>query len=192
MLFGGCSIAAGATSLTKEATIEVLKVNPSDASTTVADWNGKRTVFVDFPDPPNRVEDRQAMAIPRDDQERQLFAVQAIAGPESSAVHVTTGEHEGGLPDVAAIGFANADRDAAKELIVILTWNTKHYDVEGTFYEVRLFDDLKPGQAELTSLESLSKHLGSECDCYWRDGTEKHFRFKTIAAVKRELRRLGF
>jgi hypothetical protein len=31
-----------------------------------------------------------------------------------------------------------------------------------------------------------------ECDCTWDDGTSKHFRFKTMASIKAELKRLGY
>lgn len=123
---------------------------------------------------------------------RMLFVVHRGARGRLQQTRVTAIEEEGGPPEIAAIGFANADRDRALELVVIATWPQKHYDYEGSFYEVRLFDDLKPGQAELRPLNALTAHFGLACDCDWRDGTHKRYRFKTINAVKSELRRLGF
>jgi hypothetical protein len=38
----------------------------------------------------------------------------------------------------------------------------------------------------------FSTHFGTVCDCNWRDGKSKRFQFKTIAAVKAELRKLGY
>jgi hypothetical protein len=57
------------------------------------------------------------------------------------------GEEDGGIADIAAIGFANADKNPAKELIVILKWNQQHAFELGTAYEVRIFDDARPGQS---------------------------------------------
>lgn len=105
---------------------------------------------------------------------------------------VTIGEQEGGIPDVAAIGFANADRDKARELIVILAWRVAHYDVDGTLYEVRIFDDLKEGQETLTQLTSQSDLFGGECDCTWRDGQVRHVAYKDIASIKKRLKQAGY
>jgi len=157
----------------------VLRIPDSgDPNVIAADWNGVPTLFVDY-------------ETTGDNPDRLLVALQRQPDGAYRAIQVTDGEQEGGTPDIAAIGFANADRDPAKELIVILTWNQAHYDVGGTLYEVRLFDDPKPGQISLTQLK-LSGHFGSECDCTWRDGSSKHYPFKTIAAVKAELKRLGY
>jgi hypothetical protein len=63
--------------------------------------------------------------------------------------------------------------------------------VSGTLCEVRIFDAPKPDHLALNLLK-ISDHFGFECDCEWRDGRRRHFRFKTIAAVKTELKRLGY
>jgi len=152
--------------------------NDADPHTTAASWNGIPTLFVDY-------------ETTGEYPERPLVALQRRPNGEYRIIKVTIGEQEGGTPDVVALGFANADRDPAKELIVILAWPQVHYDVEGTLYEVRIFDDPKPDQEALTLLK-VSQKLGSACDCGWRDGTMKHVRFKTIAAVKAELKRLGY
>jgi len=152
--------------------------NDADPHTTAATWSGIPTLFVDY-------------ETPGDDPERPLVALQQQPDGRYRTIQVTLGEQEGGTPDIAAIGFARADPHPAKKLIVILAWAQRHYDVEGTLYEVRIFDNPKPDQKALT-LVKLSQHFGSECDCGWRDGTTKHFRFKTIAAVKAELKRLGY
>ena len=46
---------------------------------------------------------------------------------------IGTFEPEGGPPQIEAVFFANADRDKAKELIVICSWPQRHYDVWGHF-----------------------------------------------------------
>jgi len=153
---------------------------PKDAEphTTLAAWNGVPTLFVDY-------------KTDEADPERPLVALQRQAAGDYRAIQVTLGEQEGGTPNILAIGFANADRDPDRELIVILAWPQVHYDFSGTLYEVRLFDAPKPGQAELALLP-VSGKFGSGCECGRRDGPDEHYRFKTVAAVKAELKRLGY
>jgi len=150
----------------------------SDPHVTSAVWNGVATLFVDY-------------MTPGEYGERPLLALRENPAGQFGKIDITTGEQEGGVPNIAAIGFANADHDAAKELIVILAWAQQHYDSSGTLYEVRIFDDPQPGQTALTLLK-LSDKFGMGCDCASRDGKSTDFRFKTVAAVKAELKRLGY
>lgn len=150
-----------------------------------ASWNGRRTLFADYQR--GELQNNYTVSF------RELFAL--VQQPDGAwrKIAVTTGEEEGGDAEVAAIGFANADRDADRELIVILKWPQQHYDYSGTFYEVRLFDTPVPGKPALTYLEGLSKKFGGVgCECSSREGGDTHYRFKTIAAVKQELKRLGY
>jgi hypothetical protein len=153
---------------------------PAEAvNVTPATWNGRAMIFADY------------LIGPRDEEERQLVMLRE--GDDSPPVSVTTGEQEGGSPDIAAIGFANADRDAAKELIVILAWRIRHYDVSGTLYDVRILDDWKPGQTTLVPVkatERLFDHYA--CDCGRRDGPDQVAKVKTIAAAKQVLKRAGY
>lgn len=146
-------------------------------------WNGRPVMLVDYP---------REMADAPGDREREVVALwRTPTGYEQASV--TTGEQEGGEPTVAAIGFANADRDPADEMIVILTWPVQHYDVTGTLYDVRILDDARPGQARLAELEAISPRFDEHaCDCDRRDEPPERFAFKTVAAVKAELTRLGF
>jgi hypothetical protein len=150
----------------------------ADAHVTTAVWNSVPTLFVDY-------------ETPDEDGERLLLALRETPAGRFGKINVTTGEQEGGVPDIAAVGFANADHDAAKELIVILAWPQRHYDTNGTLYEVRIFDDPRPGQTALTLLK-VSDKFGVGCDCASHDGKSTTFRFKTVAAVKAELKRLGY
>lgn len=152
----------------------------AELNVTSAVWNGGETLFVDY-----------LTDTDEENVERPLLALRRLLSGGYVRLNVTTGEHEGGAPDVAAIGFANADRDSAKELIVILIWRVKHYEVEGEMYEIRIFDDAKAGQATLSPL-TVSQRFDPACDCSRRDGSSERAPFKTIASVKRELKRLGF
>lgn len=152
-----------------------------------ASWNGQATIFADY-------------AITRTNEKgykvetRELVALTRRLDRGWSRHAVTSAEEEGGTAEVAAIGFANADRDADRELIVLLKWPQVHYDYGGAFYEVRLFDTPRPGQPRLTYMKPASRHFGGiGCECDFRDERPSQtFRFKTIAAIKHELRRLGY
>ena len=152
----------------------------AEVETLPAVWNRTPVVFVNY-----------LVARPEETQ-RLLFVVHRDARGDLRQTRVMAIDEEGGPPEIAAIGFANADRDPARELIVIETWPQQHYDYGGAFYEVRIFDDLKPGQLALIPLDRLSKRFPLGCECNWREGKVKHYRFKTIPAVQRELRRIGF
>ncbi len=151
------------------------KLPRGDAHIVAADWNGVPTLFVDF-----------EQHADTESPERPLFALQQEPGGTFRKVLVTMGETEGGSPDVAAIGFANADHDIAKELIVVLAWPEPHYGACGPIYEVRIFDEPKPRSTTLRRLP-VSKHFGQGCG-----EKPQHFRYTTIAAVKAELKRLGY
>lgn len=153
---------------------------PADAvNVTPATWNGRPWVFADY------------LTGKPDEDERQLVMLdeQMARAP----VQVTVGEQEGGAPRILAIGFANADRDKARELIVILAWDIRHYDVSGTMYGIRILDDWKPGQHALrpvAAAERLFKQYA--CDCGRRDGSDTVAKVKTIAAVKQVLKQAGY
>ena len=105
---------------------------------------------------------------------------------------IGTFEPEGGDPQIESVFFANADRDKAKELIVICSWPQRHYDFSGTLYGTFVFDDLKSGSAELKLLESVSRKVSGDCECEWRNGKKRISRYKTAASVRAGLRKLGF
>lgn len=99
---------------------------------------------------------------------------------------------EGGNPVIEAVFFANADTDTTKELIVIASWEQRHYDVNGTLYGTFVFDyDLTKAGSAWNLLEEISDKLDGGCECAWRDGTSKKVKFKTASAIKKELTRLG-
>jgi len=103
-------------------------------------------------------------------------------------------EEEGDTPKIEAVFFANADKDKAKELIVICSWPQRHYDVNGVLYGTFIFDNLRPGAnpTTLVFLEGVSERVSGDCDCEWRDGRKKTSKYKTAASVKAGLKRLGF
>jgi hypothetical protein len=118
--------------------------------------------------------------------------------PESNNTYekilINNFEEEGDTPHIEAVFFANADKDKAKELIVICSYRQRHYDVNGTFYSTFIFDDRRPGTnpTKLSFLEAVSELVSGGCDCEWRDGKKKSSKYKTAASVKLGLKKLGF
>jgi hypothetical protein len=143
-----------------------------------ASWNGVATLFVDY------------VITTKDETERPIVALQRLPDGRYRLVRITIGEEEGGTAVLEAIGFARADHSGDKALITILSWPA----AGGTLYEVRIFAAPRPGQTELTPMK-ISKNFDLGCECSHGGGPPKydaHFRFQTIAAVKRELTRLGY
>jgi len=103
-------------------------------------------------------------------------------------------EEEGATPQIVAVFFANADKDKAKELIVICSYLQRHYDVNGTLYSTFIFDNPLPGAntTQLKFLEDVSERVSGSCDCEWRDGKKKTSKYKTASSVRLGLKRLGF
>jgi hypothetical protein len=176
------SVATSATPISADQAAHLVNGDEADTHVQQAVWNGQDVAFVDFARPASQPEF----------DELALFVVSRNVADELEKAFVTAIEHEGGPPEIAALGFANADRDREKELIVIVTWPQVHYDYGGAFYEVRFFDNLAPGRSALKPLERVSKRFAFGCECTWRDGKIEHYRFRTIAAVKKELLRLGY
>lgn len=152
---------------------------PSDADmhVTAADWNGRSDLFVDY----------------INGNDRDVVALEKSGDGSYRKIDVTTGEEEGGTATLEAIGFAPSKKDNTQKLIVLLSWPVQHADVNGTLYEVRIFDAAKPGQSKLAYLAGPSHHFDTDaCDCDRSDGKPTHYRFRTIAAIKQELRKIGF
>jgi len=168
----------------------------ADAHFLETDWNGKTVVFADYLVVRKGFDAKSKE--PFDITNRVLVALEDTGRGEYRKLDVTVGEEDGGIADIAAIGFANADKDPAKELIVILKWvQSLHAFYEGTEYEVRIFDDAKLGQSGLAYLKPISASFGGPvCDCNYSEDNvhvrKTRARFKTIADVKRHLKQLGF
>jgi hypothetical protein len=99
-------------------------------------------------------------------------------------------EENGGYPEILSVFFANADKDAAKELIILCKYPQQHYDYGGAFYETFIFDN--PAQKpNLVYLDKVSKQFYG-CECGWRNGKTEVAKYKTAAAVKTSLKNMRF
>jgi hypothetical protein len=156
-----------------------------DAHVTAAAWDGTPTLFADY-----------LIHIAGEDN-RLVVALMRQPDGGYRQVQVTVGEVEGGTAHLAALGLARADHSGRQALITILSWNVSHPTlVEGTDYEIRIFAPPRPGQTALT-LMPISHRFAGGCECWHgaeagRRQYHSHARFQTIAAIRRELRRLGY
>lgn len=97
---------------------------------------------------------------------------------------------EGGMPEIISISFANADKDKVKELLVLCTYDQKHYDYSGTFYETFIFDN--PDKSDkLHFFNDLSERFYG-CECSFRNGQVKKAKYKTIKEIKKQLSKMGY
>lgn len=172
--------AAALPSITAGDALRHLKTDVDTANASPIIWNGVPGIMVD------------RLSGPDGAVQRLVELVHRTSDGTLRSIRVTMAEPEGGDAEVEAWGLANADADPALELALILRWPVVHQDVSGTLYEVRLFDDVKAGEAALRPLTRLSAHFGSGCACQERDGRRRSFRYASMTAVRRELARLGY
>ena len=77
-------------------------------------------------------------------------------------------EKDGGYPEILSVFFANADVDAAKELIILCKYPQSHADYNGDFYEIFIFDNPSP-TTQLTYSKKTSDKF-TACECEWSEG----------------------
>lgn len=154
-------------------------------------WNGNSTIIslydITYKLPVQNDPDQQTY------HKIEGFVFSELGENTYSIVTFGTIDTEGGDPLIETVFFANADNDKAKELIIVASWEQKHYDVNGTLYGTYVFDDETIEKTlDLKFLEEISKKLNGGCECNWRNGKNKKAKFKTASEVKRELIRLGY
>ena len=105
-------------------------------------------------------------------------------------------EFEGLNPDmdVAAVFFANADKDRAEELVILGSFGVHSAETMGTYHQTFIFDDIRPGTdpPKLTYLKAISEKVSGGCDCMDEKGGWPAKRYQTAAKVRAGLKRLGF
>jgi hypothetical protein len=99
---------------------------------------------------------------------------------------------EGGEPQIENVFFANCDKDAAKELFLIVSWEQRHFDIRGSLYGTFVYDDLSTNShGELILKKNLSQKLDGGFEGF-RDGENVIAKLKTAKAIRSELKRLGY
>ncbi|MBV9240804.1 MAG: hypothetical protein JO314_02250 [Acidobacteria bacterium] len=147
-------------------------------------WNGKKTIFAFYETQPKD---------PNDTVLEGFVFVPADAD-SYERIHMHTFGVDGGTPQIESVFFANADKDPASELVVIVCWPQVHYDYSGNWYGTVILDDIPAGThpTELKYLEKVSEKVSGGCDCEFRDGRKPDKRFENAAQVKAGLKRLGY
>jgi hypothetical protein len=109
-------------------------------------------------------------------------------------IFINNFEEEGDQPKIESVFFANADKDAARELVVICSWRQQHYDVSGTLYGTYVFDDFSTQAApeKMKLLKGISEKVSGGCDCQYKDGTRGTKKYETAAEVRAGLKKMGF
>lgn len=106
---------------------------------------------------------------------------------------IDTIDSEGGDPKIETVFFANADKDLEQEIVIIASWEQRHYDFGGTLYRTLIFDNvLSDDKKKMNYIKNISEKLDGGCQCDYRDGTSKKAKFKTEDDIKSELIKLGF
>jgi hypothetical protein len=154
-------------------------------------WNSKSVIFAFY---------NQNFKLPKDrDPEQQdylriigtIFLKQGNSGYKR--IIIDTLDTEGGNPSIESFFFANADKDSLKELVIIASWEQRHYDVNGTLYDSTVYDNITGSTGDKLTLKTeISKRIDGGCDCVWQDGRKKTVKFKTAKSIKEELSRLGY
>jgi len=103
---------------------------------------------------------------------------------------------EGDLPVLMAVFFARTAKSGGRDLAVLCSWEIKHYQTEGTAYGAEFYR-LKNSEGRFTveTIEKLNKKFNT-ANMTRVDDDGKRVRekakFKTVADVKRILKRMGF
>lgn len=106
------------------------------------------------------------------------------------AIQFGTIDEEGGYPEVISVFFANADKDKAKELVVLVMHEQRHYDYSGAFYGVFIYDNPDTNSTLRYFGDLSAKFRG--CECGWREGKEEKAKYKTANEVKAGLKKMGY
>jgi hypothetical protein len=154
-------------------------------------WNGKPSILAFY-------NETYKLPIDKDPDQQEYVRILGyvyIHSKDSAydRYFIDTIDTEGGDPKIETVFFANADKDKQKELLIIASWEQIHAAVNGTLYNTRVFDNIgNTKNGKLIKMDKISEKVDGGCDCTWEDGTTKVVKFKTAAAIKSELKKLGY
>ncbi|UPT69330.1 MAG: hypothetical protein M0D53_08830 [Flavobacterium sp. JAD_PAG50586_2] len=97
--------------------------------------------------------------------------------------------------EIRSVFFANADKDAEKELIIISTVTHRlQYLYDGTEYSTLVFDNFEVNKTplELDILYEISEKLSGGFEGYVDAEGNKKAKIKNAEEVKKKLKKLGY
>ena len=180
----------------EESAVDFIKKNVPDGLTftdaltsqvIATDWNAVPSIFGFY---------LRTYKLPGDDEgyEDVIGYVYRQTGNDTyERILIDTFENEGGTAGITAVFFANADKDTARELVILTHRDAHHHDVDGQLYETRIYDNILPGQhtRKLTYLQNASQKVSGGFDGY-REGENVHSKFKTAKEVRAGLKQAGY
>lgn len=151
-------------------------------------WDGRTRVIIAFY-AAKHVERVDGQLQPEPCVEGYIFVPTLAAGYRR--LFLDRYEQEGADASIASVFFANADHDPARELVVLCQWPQRHYQVAGTLYQARFYDNPAAAATRLAPLTALDKLLTSEFDGTNEEG--KHTaKYQSAAAIRQKLKQLGY
>lgn len=102
---------------------------------------------------------------------------------------------EGADAEIRSVFFANADKDAQKELVILCAWDqSRHYGISGALYQAYIYDDIKEGNKTeaLHALTGFEKIFDMEFDGTNDAGEASKAHFTTAGDIRKKLKQLGY
>ncbi|PTS96270.1 hypothetical protein DBR11_19395 [Pedobacter sp. HMWF019] len=170
--------------------VERIKPNGSDLNCEVLEtpyWNNKTVVIAWY------ILDANS-SIPNHEVVGYVYVPVAAEG-KYQQVFIDSYQDDNVETKIASVFFANADRDAAREMLVISTCEHRlQYLYEGTEFTTWVYDDIdfnKP-PAKLKGLDKISDQLSGGLNGYSDAQGKVKAKLTNAAAVRKELRKLGY
>lgn len=118
-----------------------------------------------------------------------------ILVPEASAykqLYVGTIYSEGGSPNIESVFFHNVDDTPDRELLILVSYETNHYDSGGTYYVIYIFSrELDKFTGGFKRLVSVEQKLGSGLEGV-AEGKQVHAPYRNASDVRKLLKKLGY
>jgi hypothetical protein len=118
------------------------------------------------------------------------------SGPDTYKMIFIDGYNPEGSPcSIESVFFANADKDADKELVILCRWTQGNpHGIMGQFYQVYFYDkiDFKNPPNQPAQLKHLEKAFPFEYDGKNDVGEVSKAKYKTADAIRKKLKELGY
>ncbi|HWW41501.1 hypothetical protein [Pedobacter sp.] len=173
-----------------KAFIERIKPNGSDLNCEVLEtpyWNNKMVVIAWY------ILDANS-SIPNHEVVGYVYVPVAAEG-KYQKVFIDSFQDDNVETKIASVFFANADQDAAREMLVIT--NCEHrlqYLYEGTEFTTSVYDDINfnTTPTKLKRLDKIGDQLSGGLNGYSDAQGKVKAKLTDAAAVRKELRKLGY
>ncbi|MEX3915088.1 hypothetical protein AB4Y43_02425 [Paraburkholderia sp. BR10872] len=96
-----------------------------------------------------------------------------------------------GIPEIANVFFANADRDPKdKEVVILVRTPLNHYDYGGEYFDgyiYKLTGSAQKGAVFVGLQSDASAPFVDQCECGFRDGHSTHAQYKDAESIRKAL-----